>query len=59
MQKKKIKKYQFGNNPCGEGTVWDEVKKQCVPVIEKNITQQDLLWGNLISSNGKIGRAHV
>lgn len=52
MQKKKIKKYQFGNNPCGEGTVWDEVKKQCVPVIEKNITQQDLLWGNLISSNG-------
>lgn len=52
MQKKKIKKYQFGNNPCGEGTVWDEVKKQCVPVIEKNITQQDLLWRNLISSNG-------
>lgn len=50
MQKKKVKKYQFGDNPCGTGTVWDDVKKKCVPVIEKNITQQDLLWGNLVNN---------
>lgn len=40
--KKKLPKYQVGNsNPCGPGTIWDDVQKKCIPAQVQNTTPID------------------